>query len=61
MCLAKVYLDHDDANTYADSVTSLSQKGDHLTITTLFGEEKTITGEIESIDFTDSIINIATK
>lgn len=61
MCLAKVYLNHDDNDTFAESVTNLSQKGDTLTITTLFGEEKTVSGEIESIDFTDSVINIETK
>lgn len=61
MCLAKVYLNHDAGSTFADSVTNLSQKGDTLKITTLFGEEKMVTGEIESIDFTDSVINIATK
>jgi predicted RNA-binding protein len=61
MCLAKVYLNHDASNTFVDSVTNLCQKGDTLKITTLFGEEKVVTGEIESIDFTDSVINIATK
>lgn len=61
MCLAKVYLDHKDNETYADSVTNLSQKDGELKITTLFGEEKTVAGEIESIDFTDSIIHIATR
>lgn len=61
MCLAKVYLNHDESDVFAQSVTKLSQTGSELRITTLFGEEKKVTGEIESIDFTDSIINIATK
>lgn len=61
MCLAKVYLNHDESNTFADSVTNLCQNGETLKITTIFGEEKVVAGEIESIDFTDSVINIATK
>lgn len=61
MCLAKVYVDHNENEAFAQSVTNFEQKGDQLTFITIFGEEKTVTGNIESIDFTDSIINVATK
>ncbi|MGI5873246.1 MAG: CooT family nickel-binding protein [Bacillota bacterium] len=58
MCLAKVFVDQND---FAQSVTNFRQNGDELTFITLFGEEKTVTGEVESIDFTESIINVTSK
>ena len=58
MCLAKVFVDQND---FAQSVTNFRQNGDELTFITLFGEEKTATGEVESIDFTESIINVTSK
>lgn len=61
MCLAKVYVDHNENEAFAQSVTNFEQKGDELTFITIFGEQKTVVGNIESIDFTESIINVATK
>ena len=61
MCLAKVYLDHDESTVFAQSVTGIEQKGNKITFMTIFGDRKTVTGEIESIDFTESVINVATK
>lgn len=61
MCLAKVYVDHNENEIFAQSVTNFEQKGNDLTFITIFGDKKTISGEIESIDFTESIINVASK
>lgn len=61
MCLAKVYVDHNENEAFAQSVTNFEQNGNELTFVTIFGEQKTVVGNIESIDFTESVINVATK
>ena len=61
MCLARVYLDHNENDPFAQSVTEFAQNGDELTFTTIFGEQKKVAGTIENIDFTESIINVAKK
>ena len=58
MCLAKVIVDQSD---FAQSVTNFRQEGDELTFVTIFGEEKTVNGTIDTIDFTESIINVTSK
>ena len=40
MCLARVYLDHNENDPFAQSVTEFAQNGDELTFTTIFGEQK---------------------
>ncbi len=58
MCLAKVIVDQND---FAQSVTNFRQDGDELTFVTIFGEEKTVNGTIDTIDFTESVINVTSK
>lgn len=60
MCLAKVYVDNSD-ELFAQSVTNFKKDGDNLTFFTIFGEEKNVAGDIVNIDFTESIINVASK
>lgn len=60
MCLAKVYVDNND-ELFAQSVTSFKKNGDDLTFFTIFGEEKTVSGDVVDIDFTESVINVASK
>lgn len=60
MCLAKVYVDN-SGEIFAQSVTNFKKDGDEITFYTIFGEEKTVAGDIVDIDFTDSVINIASK
>ena len=58
MCLAKVIVDQND---FAQSVTNFRQDGNELTFVTIFGEEKTVNGTIDTIDFTESVINVTSK
>ena len=58
MCLAKVIVDQND---FAQSVTNFRQDGDELTFVTILGEEKTVNGTIDTIDFTESVINVTSK
>lgn len=60
MCLAKVYVDNSN-ELFAQSVTNFRKNGDEITFFTIFGEEKTVAGDIVDIDFTDSVINVASK
>lgn len=60
MCLAKVYVDN-SSELFAQSVTNFRKDGDEITFFTIFGEEKTVAGDIVDIDFTDSVINVASK
>ena len=60
MCLAKVYVDNND-ELFAQSVTSFKKNGDDLNFFTIFGEEKTVSGDVVDIDFTESVINVASK
>lgn len=55
MCLGKLYLE-DGAEPLLDNVTSFLANGDKLTFTSLFGESKTIIGEVRKIDFSNSKI-----
>ena len=58
MCLAKVYLNGDESTPAVQSVTSLQQGAEGITVTTLFNEVLTFEGKLTSIDFTDSVIKI---
>ena len=60
MCLAKVYVYNND-EMFAQSVTNFRKDGNDITFFTIFGEEKTVAGDIVSIDFTDSVINVVSK
>lgn len=61
MCLAKVYLNHDESQVFTESVVNFTQDGDELTFHSIFDGAKTIKGTVESIDFSDSVINVITK
>ena len=62
MCLAKIYRDEDrEENLLMESVTFLKQEEGELTMTSLFGEEKKISGTIRSINFNGSIVTVASK
>ena len=60
MCLAKVFIDNGD-EVFAQGVTNYQKNGEDITFVTIFGEEKTIAGDIVSIDFTEAVINVASK
>ena len=60
MCLAKVFIDNGD-EIFAQGVTNYKKDGEEITFVTIFGEEKTVAGDIVSIDFTDSVINVVSK
>ena len=59
MCLAKVYVDNSDEE-FTSGVTHFEQNDDALRFVTIFGEDKSIAGKVESIDFTESIIRVKT-
>ncbi|MEG2149165.1 MAG: CooT family nickel-binding protein [Clostridiales bacterium] len=58
MCLAKVCMKDKQEEILIDSITSLKQTPTEVIVTSLFGDEKTITGRVFTIDFTESIITI---
>ncbi len=57
MCLAKVFRDDElEENVLMESVTFLKQESGAVTMTSLFGEEKTVAGRIRSVNFNGSIV-----
>jgi predicted RNA-binding protein len=57
MCLAKAYIGgNGQEELLAEEVASLKAEGGKLLLTTLFGEQREVTGTIKEIDFRTSRI-----
>ena len=57
MCLGKVY-DNEQGKPLMEDVTSFARQDGKLVFTSIFGDQITVDGEVENIDFGDSKIII---
>ncbi len=58
MCLAKVYLNKAGAAPIMEEVARLKVGGGHVAMSTLFGEEKVISGRVVDVDFAASRVTV---
>lgn len=58
MCLAKAYL-YGEEGPFVEEVAYAKTEGGYVHLETLLGEEKTIMGQVVSIDFTASKLFIS--
>jgi len=59
MCLAKAYMQTQGDAPIMEDIGHLEMNGDQIRLTTMFGEEKTVAGQLLEIDFENSKVLIA--
>ena len=59
MCLAKAYLNKEGGQPIMQEISHMKFDGESITLKTLFGEERRITGRVQEIDFVVSRVILA--